>query len=284
MLDRHSAANPLDDLEPVTDAAEIAKLVEIVRTVHVSEAVKQYAIDITSATRRSPDLRLGASPRASLHLVRAARAHAALEGARLRHPRRPPDPRRPRARPPTHHQPRRADERSWLRAGRHRAAASDRDPRAVAADGSRVLIGDLPMRAALSTLTTRGRAFLSAGITASLCALILGQRDLLRVGLLLIALPVVTAWLAHRARYLLSCSPRDPARPGRGRTDRHGDACTLREPGPRPDRPDAARGPGAVRPRQPSAIRDRPAAAALARSMTYHGAIGESAAGTRSAP
>ncbi len=79
MLDSHSAANPLDDLEPVTDSAEIAKLVDIVRTVHVSDAVKQYAIDITSATRRSPDLRLGASPRASLHLVRAARAHAALE-------------------------------------------------------------------------------------------------------------------------------------------------------------------------------------------------------------
>jgi MoxR-like ATPase len=80
MLDSHSAANPLDDLEPVTDAAEIAKLVETVRTVFVSDAVKQYAIDIISATRRSPDLRLGASPRASLHLVRAARAHAALQG------------------------------------------------------------------------------------------------------------------------------------------------------------------------------------------------------------
>jgi MoxR-like ATPase len=79
MLDSHSAANPLDDLEPVADAAEIAKLIDIVHSVHVSEPVKQYAIDITSATRRSPELRLGASPRASLHLVRAARAHAALE-------------------------------------------------------------------------------------------------------------------------------------------------------------------------------------------------------------
>ena len=39
------------------------------------------------------------------------------------------------------------------------------------------------MRAALSTLTTRGRAFLSAGITASVCAIVLGQKDLLRVGL-----------------------------------------------------------------------------------------------------
>ncbi|MGH3471430.1 MAG: AAA family ATPase [Nocardioidaceae bacterium] len=79
MLDTHSTRNPLDDLEPVTDAAEIAKLVDTVRSVYVSELVKQYAIDITAATRHSPDLRLGASPRASLHLVRAARAHAALE-------------------------------------------------------------------------------------------------------------------------------------------------------------------------------------------------------------
>jgi MoxR-like ATPase len=80
MLDSHSTTNPLDDLEPVTDAAEIAKLVETVRTVHVSDAIKQYAVDIASATRNSTDLRLGASPRASLHLIRAARAHAALEG------------------------------------------------------------------------------------------------------------------------------------------------------------------------------------------------------------
>ncbi len=80
MLDSHSTTSPLDDLEAVADAAEIAKLVDIVRTVHVADTVKQYAIDITSATRRSPELRLGASPRATLHLVRAARAHAALEG------------------------------------------------------------------------------------------------------------------------------------------------------------------------------------------------------------
>jgi MoxR-like ATPase len=79
MLDSHSTSNPLDDLEAVTDAAEIAKLVDTVRTVHVSDPVKQYAVDIASATRSSGDLRLGASPRASLHLIRAARAHAALD-------------------------------------------------------------------------------------------------------------------------------------------------------------------------------------------------------------
>ena len=80
MLDSHSAASPLDDLEPVTDGAEVAKLVDIVRTVHVADMVKMYAVDIISATRRSSDLTLGASPRATLHLMRAARAHAALSG------------------------------------------------------------------------------------------------------------------------------------------------------------------------------------------------------------
>ncbi len=62
------------------------------------------------------------------------------------------------------------------------------------------------MRAALSTLTTRGRAFLSAGVTSAVCAILLGQKDLLRVGVLLILLPVVTALLEHRSRYRLSCS------------------------------------------------------------------------------
>ncbi len=62
------------------------------------------------------------------------------------------------------------------------------------------------MRSALSTLTTRGRAFLSAGITATLCAIVLGQQDLLRVGLLLITLPIITAIVANRSRYLLSCT------------------------------------------------------------------------------
>ncbi len=55
-------------------------------------------------------------------------------------------------------------------------------------------------------LTTRGRAFLSAGIASSVCAVVLGQRDLLRVGLLLLALPAITAAVTNRSRYLLSCA------------------------------------------------------------------------------
>jgi MoxR-like ATPase len=80
MLGSHARHNPLEDLEPVTDAAEIRKLIDIVNDVYVSEAVQRYAVAITTATRRSPELVLGASPRATLHLVRAAKASAAMEG------------------------------------------------------------------------------------------------------------------------------------------------------------------------------------------------------------
>jgi MoxR-like ATPase len=80
MLDSHTRTNPLDDLEPVTDAATIAKLVDIVSRVHVSPAVQRYAVSISTATRRTPDLMLGASPRATLHLLRAAKASAAMDG------------------------------------------------------------------------------------------------------------------------------------------------------------------------------------------------------------
>ena len=80
MLNTHTGHNPLDDLEPVADAAEILKLVEIVNQVYVSEAVQRYTVALTSATRRSGELALGASPRSTLHLVRASKATAAMQG------------------------------------------------------------------------------------------------------------------------------------------------------------------------------------------------------------
>jgi MoxR-like ATPase len=80
MLDTHTRANPLDDLEPVTDASEVRKLCAIVSQVYVSESVQRYAVALTAATRRSQELTLGASPRATLHLMRAAKASAAIEG------------------------------------------------------------------------------------------------------------------------------------------------------------------------------------------------------------
>lgn len=80
MLDVHGAVSPLDKLEPVATTEEVKALIEAVRGVYVSQPIKKYAIDLVTATRQSPDLRLGASPRSTLQLVRAARAHAALAG------------------------------------------------------------------------------------------------------------------------------------------------------------------------------------------------------------
>ncbi len=54
MLDTHGGADPLDELEPVADALEVRKLIEVVRGVHVSQDVKRYVVDLADATRRSP--------------------------------------------------------------------------------------------------------------------------------------------------------------------------------------------------------------------------------------
>jgi MoxR-like ATPase len=80
MLDSHSDVSPLHSLRPVTDAVTVRRLVRQVAKVHVSPAVQRYAVAIAAATRSSQELVLGASPRATLHLVRAARASAALGG------------------------------------------------------------------------------------------------------------------------------------------------------------------------------------------------------------
>jgi MoxR-like ATPase len=79
MLDSHGAGSPLDELKPVAHASDVRSLVTAVRDVHVSTSIRQYIIDLVNATRASPELRLGASPRAALHLLRASRAHAALD-------------------------------------------------------------------------------------------------------------------------------------------------------------------------------------------------------------
>jgi len=78
MLTGHGSSDPLADISPVADAADVQAMVEAVRGVHVSPAVQRYVVDLVHATRTDPRVRLGASPRASLHLVRAARAQAAL--------------------------------------------------------------------------------------------------------------------------------------------------------------------------------------------------------------
>ncbi|MFJ3230280.1 DUF58 domain-containing protein [Streptomyces sp. NPDC086787] len=69
------------------------------------------------------------------------------------------------------------------------------------------------VRTALAGLTTRGRSFLAAGIAAAICAYVLGQNDLLRVGLLLATLPLICATVLYRTRYRVATNRRlSPAR------------------------------------------------------------------------
>ncbi|MFB9838488.1 DUF58 domain-containing protein [Actinoallomurus acaciae] len=69
------------------------------------------------------------------------------------------------------------------------------------------------VRRTLGSLTTRGRSFVAAGVTAIVCAFVLGERDLLRAGVLILALPLLSGLVVSRTRYRLSCTRRaDPSR------------------------------------------------------------------------
>ena len=80
LSDQTTTIDPLDALTSVADAASIRALIDTVRSVHVADGVKDYVVTLAEATRHSAELRLGASPRASLHLLRTAKAAAAMAG------------------------------------------------------------------------------------------------------------------------------------------------------------------------------------------------------------
>ncbi|GAA4853611.1 MoxR family ATPase [Luteimicrobium xylanilyticum] len=78
LLDRMETRDPLGEVTPVVDVATVERLVTTVRGIWASDAVKQYVLAIVSATREHPALRLGASPRTTIQLLRAAKAVAAM--------------------------------------------------------------------------------------------------------------------------------------------------------------------------------------------------------------
>jgi MoxR-like ATPase len=80
MLARFRTDDPLREVEAVVDAADLPAVRAAVRAVHVAADVERYIVALTAATRESSLVRLGASPRASLALQRAAQALAALDG------------------------------------------------------------------------------------------------------------------------------------------------------------------------------------------------------------
>ncbi|MFH8249263.1 AAA family ATPase [Microbacterium sp. B2969] len=80
MLRQRDTVNPLEAITAVVSAVEVAALVAWARAVHVAPTIEDYAVALSQATRSHSDLRLGASPRATLQLVRAAKVWAALDG------------------------------------------------------------------------------------------------------------------------------------------------------------------------------------------------------------
>jgi len=79
ILATHGVRSTLPDISAVTDALAVREMIERAREVHVSGDIRRYIVDLVEATRRHPDLYLGASPRASIMLLRAARAIAAAD-------------------------------------------------------------------------------------------------------------------------------------------------------------------------------------------------------------
>jgi MoxR-like ATPase len=80
MLRQRDTVNPLAAVTPVVSAERVTQLIAWARAVHVAPAIEEYAVALAHATRTHPELRLGASPRATLQLVRAAKVWAALDG------------------------------------------------------------------------------------------------------------------------------------------------------------------------------------------------------------
>jgi len=80
MLESQLRRHPLADVRQVITADELRALQEEIRTVHIEDSLKEYIVQIVSATRTRPEVLLGASPRGTLALMRCSRALAASEG------------------------------------------------------------------------------------------------------------------------------------------------------------------------------------------------------------
>ena len=80
MLAGHDRTDPLDSLVAVADTATITQAIASVANVQIAPALRNYIVELVGATRAIGEVRLGCSPRAVLHLGRAAKAAAALDG------------------------------------------------------------------------------------------------------------------------------------------------------------------------------------------------------------
>ena len=72
--------HPLDALKPAATLADVIAMKQAVEDVRISQELKRYVVDLVAATRTAPGVQLGASPRASLALMKTAQAMALFEG------------------------------------------------------------------------------------------------------------------------------------------------------------------------------------------------------------
>ena len=80
ILEQQRDKHPIQSLEPVSSADEFVKMQTLIKRAQVHAQIREYILKVVDATRKHPDLALGASPRGSLNLFRAGQAFAALDG------------------------------------------------------------------------------------------------------------------------------------------------------------------------------------------------------------
>jgi MoxR-like ATPase len=80
IMERFRGEDPLQTLEPVTEPEQVVELQRLRSDILISQPVREYIVELVEATRRNDRLRFGASPRASLGLMRAAQSLAAVRG------------------------------------------------------------------------------------------------------------------------------------------------------------------------------------------------------------
>jgi MoxR-like ATPase len=80
ILDEQKRTHPIDAVQQVLDVEELRLMQSAIKEVYVDQAVAEYIVRLVTATREHPDVYLGASPRGSINLYRAAQAFSAMEG------------------------------------------------------------------------------------------------------------------------------------------------------------------------------------------------------------
>jgi MoxR-like ATPase len=80
VLDRQVKEHPIHSVKPVAERDDVLQMQRNIRDVHIDPSLKQYMVDIVAATREHASLVLGASPRASIGLMRTGQSRAALQG------------------------------------------------------------------------------------------------------------------------------------------------------------------------------------------------------------